>query len=762
MKAVALCALLAGLLQIEYGCGSTARQYVSRGDALSAKGKYADAVLEYKNAVQKDANLAEAHYKLALADIRQGNGPDSYQELQRAVELAPDNEQYRVRLADFALLARRYNSTSQRFYDQIDGTAAWLLKRNPNSFDGWRFRGDIYIIDRKYSDAIAAYQKANAIKALDPLVVLPLVETLFADNRPQDAEALAKQALQAHKDFSRMYDDLLAYYIGSHRLADAEQLLRSKVSNSPGKPEPILQLADFYQQNHRDQQAADTLKLMLNAPKAFPRGRLLVGDYYLGARKWDDAIRVLSEGLRADPGRRQEYDQRLTAALIGKGDRQQALGRLNATLQEHPSDLNTQLVRVTLLQDSSDPKEQQTALQELQRLSQQNPRNESVRYNLGRAYLAAGNVDLARAQFTESVKLSGNYLAPRLALGELAQRDSDFSGMIRIADDILARDPGNSNALLLRAAGLIGIGELQQARRELGGLLQNGDSPALELQMAALETSEKKFSQAETRLKKLYQPGSPDLRPLELLTKLYARQHQAGTALKLVQQEVARDPDSIPLRSLLASTAVLSGNGSLAIQEYEWLHARNPNAVSPLLSLGELYRLKGDIPKATEAYQEAGKLNPHDPKIVASIAFLLNDSGREREAIPSLKEVLRVDPENGIAMNDLAYALAENGTELDRAETLADMALRKMPNNPAVADTVAWVYAKKGLNDSAVQILRNLVTRYPNEAVFRYHLGVALLQSGKKSQAKSELLIGLSKKPSKAVSDKINSVISKI
>lgn len=134
----------------------------------------------------------------------------------------------------------------------------------------------------------------------------------------------------------------------------------------------------------------------------------------------------------------------------------------------------------------------------------------------------------------------------------------------------------------------------------------------------------------------------------------------------------------------------------------------------------------------------------------------------EKDAIPNLEKLLQLEPGNFVAMNDLAFALAETGVQLDRALALAEAAQRKLLNSAAVADTIAWVYARKGLNESAITILRGLVNKYPNEPLLRYHLGVALLQSGKSNQAKAELLTCLSEKPPKKVADTVNRLVAKI
>ncbi len=70
---------------------------------MCSEGKYQEAALNYRNSIKKDVNFAEAHYRLAVAELKQGNGPEAYSEFQRAVNLAPNREDIRVELADLAL-----------------------------------------------------------------------------------------------------------------------------------------------------------------------------------------------------------------------------------------------------------------------------------------------------------------------------------------------------------------------------------------------------------------------------------------------------------------------------------------------------------------------------------------------------------------------------------------------------------------------------------------------------------------------------------
>jgi tetratricopeptide (TPR) repeat protein len=746
------------------GCFRSTQSYLDRGNRYYAEGKYEDAALNYRNSIQRNPNLAEAHYRLALAERKQGAAVEAYNELRRAFALAPGRDDIRIELAEVALNGYQASPNKPRaLYDEVVREADYLLKKDPSSFDGLRLRADLLTIDGKLDDAVTMYLKANTIRPMEASVVYPLIQVMFRLNRIGEGEDLAKRFIQRHKDMGTVYDTLAAQYIRDKRLAEAEQVLKLKIANMPKDAAARVQLASFYQQQQREPEMSQALRAILSDPKDFPEGHAIVGDFYASIQKPAEALREYNSGLSSSVKNKVLYEKRSAQVLIGQGKRDEAIEQLNQLLKVNPQDVDARTARAFLLRASNDPAKLTLAVAELNSLVEQDPKNELLRYNLGLAYWAKGDVKSARPQLMESAKLRRNYLPPRIALAEISQRSRDFADTIRLANEILAVDPRNSDGKLWRVAGLIGIKSYQPAQAELEALLREyPDSLNINLHMAVLEMIQKKNREAEARYLKFYKPGQNDLRPLEGLIQIYAQERQPDKAMKLLEEEVKQAPQSQPARLLLASTAVRAGKLDLAIQQYEWLRSNGSNSPQAYASLGTIYQLRGDVNSAMASYQKARELAPNDPKIIAAIAFLESTSGKEAQAIADLQKQLAVDPQNTVAMNNLAFALADTGTDLDRAQTLALDAQKKAPNNPGIADTLAWVYVKKGLNDSAIQIISSLVKKYPDEPALRYHLGVALLQKGEPGQARAEFVIGLSKNPPKDMAEKIKQILSTI
>jgi tetratricopeptide (TPR) repeat protein len=106
--------------------------------------------------------------------------------------------------------------------------------------------------------------------------------------------------------------------------------------------------------------------------------------------------------------------------------------------------------------------------------------------------------------------------------------------------------------------------------------------------------------------------------------------------------------------------------------------------------------------------------------------------------------------------------MAEHGGDLDSALTYAQQAKRMLPNLSEVSDTLGWIYLKKNLNDNAIDIFKELVSRDPHASTYRYHLGIAYFNKGDKPAALKELQQALKDNPAKMESDKIKELIAKI
>ena len=199
-------------------CGNDPQKYIDRGNRFFDTRKYDDAVLQYRKALQKNPNSGDAHYRLALAESERGHLADAYRELQRAVELMPENVPAIFRLGQLALSG--YNADPNRqpqFEQQAKTEAGLLLGRDFQGYEGNLLQGGIDLVDKKPAEAAAHFRQALTAKPDDPNATLGLARALVDGGQTEAGIDLARQLVAKDKTFDPAYDYLFRQYAQADR-----------------------------------------------------------------------------------------------------------------------------------------------------------------------------------------------------------------------------------------------------------------------------------------------------------------------------------------------------------------------------------------------------------------------------------------------------------------------------------------------------------------------------------------------------------------
>lgn len=747
------------------GCHRSPKYYTGKAEKLFAAGKYADAEINYRKAIQANSAYGEAYAGLGQTDLKLGRGREAYAAFSRAVELLPTRDDLKVTLGELILTG--YLTDKRRpkaLYDQLNTLSDQLMARSP--YDGLRFKAYLAASENRPELALELFEKANSAKPMQPSLILGWTQVLFQSKQPEKGEKLALDLINADKTYVPIYDLLYRRYLATKRLADAEKLLETRVGNNPKDPAAILQLAVFYYGAGRREQMTATLQRLIDRKQEFPDAHMQVGDFYSKLQDWDAAIREYDLGAadaKDDSKREITYLKRITNVYLTQGKGEQATAVLHRILTQQPADEEARGVNASLLLKSGTPENLNAALAEFQNLVNKSPDNAIWHYNLGRTHAAKRNTDAAWTEFQEAIKRSNDYVPPRLALAEISQTRNKYADTVRYADEVLASRPNLPAAMLLRVAGLTGMGKYSEARPALEQLEkafpQNRD---VQFQAGSLELAQKKYADAEARFRKLFEQDRRDPRALSALVQTYVAEDQLVTAYRLLLDELGKSPNFEAARSLLADVAIRLSKYDVAVTQYRELLISHPSSAALHLQLGSAYRQNGDLANAISSLEAAIKLAPRDIASRGLLASALEESGRKGEAIAAYRGMLQVDPENAAAMNNLAYLIAETGGSLDEALNLAQRVVQKAPQQANFADTLGWIYFKKGMLDAAIQVFRNDVQKFPEKATFRYHLGLALVRAGDKQSGKTELLAALSKAPSPEVNQSIKETLASL
>jgi Flp pilus assembly protein TadD len=180
------------------------------------------------------------------------------------------------------------------------------------------------------------------------------------------------------------------------------------------------------------------------------------------------------------------------------------------------------------------------------------------------------------------------------------------------------------------------------------------------------------------------------------------------------------------------------------------------------LRIGETYRRKGDANSAVKALQKARETLPDSVVVLSTLALVLDGASRKPEAKQIYEATLKLDPNNAVVLNNLAFLLAETGGDLDDALTKAQRAKQLLPALYEISDTLGWIYLKKNLADNAIDVFKELVSKEPKHATYRFHLGMAYSQKGDKTKALDQLKEALKLNPAREEKDKIQQLITRL
>lgn len=170
---------------------------------------------------------ADAHYKVAVSHMQEGNYQSAYVELQKSIVLDPDNKH-----AYYAL------GLIHQYFEEIEKAEESLRKAitlDPDYAEAYNALGIVYTRTQRWNEAAEAF-----IKALEhPLYLNPekaftnLGKVYYRMAQHEKAMAAYKHAIRRAPDFYPAYYGLALCYNALRRYGDASEALNEAIRLDP-------------------------------------------------------------------------------------------------------------------------------------------------------------------------------------------------------------------------------------------------------------------------------------------------------------------------------------------------------------------------------------------------------------------------------------------------------------------------------------------------------------------------------------------------
>ena len=712
--------LIIGLLAVA-GCSRSPEakkaRHLERGDKYAAHEKYQDAILEYRNVLRIDPSNERAIRQLGLSHYELGEPGEAYRYLLKAEELAPGALDVRLKLGTIYLFGGKPDDARRE--------VAFVLEKEPTNLDG-----------------------------------LALLAGLAATPEEVEAAIQRLETAQANVgDRAKLHLALGILYLRKRDVARAERAFQEAVAKEPKSVEAHLVLGNFYLGKRDTTQAEREFNVAAEIASVGSLARMRLVDFYLFAKKPDEAKRILSEITHKVPDYLPAW-RRLAEISFQERNYDESLKVLQALLKKNPSDREGHLLlgRVRLAK-----RENTEAIQEFQQVLKLDPRNALARYQLGLAQFKAGNVQQAKAELKDAISVAPNFTEAVLLLAEVNIQSGAVQPAIEDLQSFLARQPNVFQALRLLGLAYLAIREPARATEAFRNFqaLAPKDPRGFYLVGMGLR-AQGKITEAKKEFEAALALAPGYVEPLAQLADMALIEKQPDAALSRVTKQIALVPKSSGIPYLLGMVHLARREPALAEGAFLKATELEPTRIDAYVRLGDLYGASGRFDEALTKVNEALKVNPRALPAQMLLGMIYERKGEIAKAQEAYEKVLALNPRFAPAANNLAWLYSEHGGDKDKALQLAQTAKEVAPDDPNVSDTLGWILYKRGVYQRAVGLLKESVSKQPNQPVVQYHLGLASLKVGDTESARTALTAAVNSPASFTGKDEAKKVLAEL
>jgi serine/threonine-protein kinase len=306
----------------------------------------------------------------------------------------------------------------------------------------------------------------------------------------------------------------------------------------------------------------------------------------------------------------------------------------------------------------------------------------------GTIYRRRGELDMARADFDEALKMESTYAAAAAGLGWILLDKGDAKAALAQFEKASEMDDGCAEAVAGQGAAQFRIGDRPKAKALLLRAIEIDSSLALAhyylgktlTEDGTLDEAVNAFIQAkrhDTRallpylgLGEVYQRmgeldkaelqfrdalelDASSLEALTALAVLLVDRERFSEAQPLLESGIQRHPGTGPLHVLLGVTHEAAGHTSQAIDSLKKGIELSPGDGDARILLGILYHRRGELDEAVEQYQAATEADTTSAVPFINEGLALCDLGLYEDAANAFSKALTVDPESAFVYYNL-------------------------------------------------------------------------------------------------------------
>lgn len=730
LKTIARFLVLAhAVLLMGCGLGMSDEDRLDRATEAAENADFQAAIIDSKDVLRRDPQNVRARALLGKVSLAAGDPAGAEKELRRAIELGADATALHVNLVESLVRQGKYQDALDAGLDPLlDEESTGVLRR---------LRGDTLQSLGRSEDARAEYARALALNPDDVLAHLGVVSSYLAAENLAQARKNLDTLIESYPDEGRIWlasgdlnrllldlDAAASHYGTALELSgdsvteqasalyglaevalsqnDAETAERYVDQLNALTPDAIpaalstARLAVL----REDWRAAQTglTDILTRAPDFVP-AQILLGAVLFETGSLEQSEMYLSSALANDPGN-VSARMMLASTLQAMGKADDAASMLEANGADWGDDPRVIALSARIALSTGDT---DSAIRDLRRSVEANPRDTAAQLQLALALIGAGREDEVSDILDTLSELDGERTTlQRDILGVLVQlRGGNTSRALESARQIVSDFPDEAAGHNLVGAIELANGEQDSARSAFSTALEKSpQNPVSQRFLAQIAENSGDLDEAAERYESIIDADDSATWAMYGRARVAAAAEQLDLAAEWLTRILPREPAAVVPRETLARVHAQNGDFESAIGVANALVALDPTRAQSHVLLGDIAARSEDYEAAIDAYEEATRLDPGNLQITLRLAEARRLSGDTDAALATLgDEEINYGDLQAATATALAFS---NAGDQERAMDIAERLQREHPDSAAPLALKGEIWARKSEFDQAV------------------------------------------------------------
>lgn len=740
---------------------STPGEYMDDARAYMENGETRAAIIQLKNALQKEPDNVDARSMLAELYLLENEGVAAESEFEKLISLTGDRGAWLSGLGHSYLV-------QERFIAVVDEIAVEDGFTDRTNAEIRSIRGAAYLGLGRKEEAKTEFDAALSMVAGYPRAKVGLARIALNERDLDEARTLVREALDMapHSVEAHAVAGAVAHSTGL--LGEAMSHFEAVLARAPKHREARVGRAAVHIDKGELSRAAQELGRILEEAPGDTKANYLLGVVYLESGDLGKALTAAQKVL-------QEYPRHApTHLLLGqiqfrRGNLSEAARYMEGYLLGREGDVSAAKLlaaiyvkqrkpwrAITVLSDEGQARfadaqaldllgiahirngNYALGLEYLERAGSGETPARQMRLPLGMGYIASGQVEqvIQNLGTVSDDDVDHERNTVMLALAYLQKRD--YERVVEISKELLESGPSKALAHNLMGTAYLGAQEEEKARLQFNkALTENPDFYPAELNIAALDLRSGDLDNAEKHYKAVLSREKTHIGAMVSLARVKELQGEREEALNILEEAQALRPGAIRPGLVLADYYHKAGNPTRAysiIRELARYQSENPLVLS---RKGQLETELSLYKSAEDTFHKLVAIQPEGISGHIRLARVLAAREKYNAARDRLSEVLKREPGNIDALVNMAgiqIKLREYESALETAEKL-----RKINEGSAIGYELSGdIYAVRGEEAQAIRYLSRAYDREPTRSrALKLHR--IYLDAGSKDEAVAAL-----------------------